>query len=417
MPPAKLSLCTELSHPSFWPGQTLGATINLEFPQAGKESTSPTQSVRLLSLVAQCVGFERQDSLWIRRSQTAPGGDAAGTSASMSRGERVVFKSATANLLGACTLPPGARRWFDIQAALPAVLPPSHRGTAVRWRYTLVITATIDTSSEGSKGETSKEITVRKPFRVWPTNVGGLHTGPQVTFHSSDLEFDAHIRWREVVPTPLALPNTPQDGNTPAWTLGILSSPGAASSAATPVGRAGVPDGWDHAGSGGTFLTADEVHGNSLGLPPEVAPLPLEDREPLTEAPRSVNNIEGEHGNGQASERSDTAAISEAVPGSKSSKQQCLEPASSLSSERPTPLLLGGFTTGRTYNMSIGNDPLVRFTPKESSGEYALGGTVAGTLTFHHSVDGEKIWQCAQVLVTLETEEVIPPQHVVMSNA
>mmetsp|Transcript_21272 Transcript_21272/g.46656 ORF Transcript_21272/g.46656 Transcript_21272/m.46656 type:complete len:540 (-) Transcript_21272:86-1705(-) len=428
MPPAKLSLCAELSHPSFWPGQTLGATINLEAPQAGKQSSTPPQSVRLISLVAQCIGFERKDSLWIRGSTTAPSGDAVGTSAAMSKGERVVFKSAAANLLGACTLPPGGRRWFEVQAALPAMLPPSHRGTAVRWRYSLVITASIDTSLEGSKEGISKEIVVRKPFRVWPTNVGGPHTSPQVSFDSTDLEFDAHIRWREVVPTPLALPNSPQGGNTPAWTLGILSTQGASSSAATPVGRAGVPDGWDHAGSGGTFLTADEVHGNSLGLPPDVAPLPLEDREPLAETSRSpaskfaqahsVNNSNGEHGNGRAAERSDTATVSdEAVPASKPSKRPDLEPSSTLSSERPAPLLLGGFTTGRTYNMSIGNDPLVRFTPKEASAEYALGGTVAGTLTFHHSVDGEQVWQCAQVLVTLETEEVIPPQHVVTSSA
>jgi hypothetical protein len=55
---------------------------------------------------------------------------------------------------------------------------------------------------------------------------------------------------------------------------------------------------------------------------------------------------------------------------------------------------------------------LVRFTPKDASADYSLGGIITGTLTFHHSVDGIQTWQCAQVLVTLETEQVIATNRV-----
>jgi hypothetical protein len=59
-------------------------------------------------------------------------------------GDRIVFRSAAATPLTACcVLAPGERRCWEVEVALPAVLPPSHRGTALRWSYFLVATATL----------------------------------------------------------------------------------------------------------------------------------------------------------------------------------------------------------------------------------------------------------------------------------
>lgn len=69
------------------------------------------------------------------------------TLTSGSSGDRIVFRSAAATPLATdkqhTLLAPGDRRWFEVEVALPAVLPPSHRGTALRWSYFIVATATL----------------------------------------------------------------------------------------------------------------------------------------------------------------------------------------------------------------------------------------------------------------------------------
>eukprot|EP00854_Cymbomonas_tetramitiformis_P015398 gene15398-18218_t len=371
--PVAITIHAEIERSSYWPGETLNAFVDIE---------SLSSDTELLELQVYCIGTERLDSLWIRSKTTT-------AKSSAPAGERVFLQTATATLLSKARLEPRSPRRYEVQVALPEVLPPSHRGTAVRWIYQLVATAKYTKASKEAS-----PVIIRQPFRIWPGGERGKTTIPQVTFTASDTVTDCRIRWREVTPPRVAAAaEGPLMQSVPAWTLGIMSS----------AASRGAVEGWAFAGTGGAFCeTAD----TALGLPPEVAPLPPED-DSLAEG-RSVETGLL-NGNGQ---------------GHGSSKQ--IPPAFDSQPEAPQPS--ASFALGRTYNICLGETPLVRFAPQAAPGGHELGGPVAGALLLVQdarerdaaagasdsaaSDSAASQWRCMQVSVSLEEEEVVNKQCV-----
>lgn len=71
-------------------------------------------------------------------------------------------------------------------------------------------------------------------------------------------------------------------------------------------------------------------------------------------------------------------------------------PVESLSSE--------GFIRGRSYNIRLDDQVLLKFSPKNSDSTYYFSDMIGGTLTFFHEQGGRR---CLEISVTLETSETI----------
>ncbi|XP_068656499.1 uncharacterized protein [Aristolochia californica] len=68
------------------------------------------------------------------------------------------------------------------------------------------------------------------------------------------------------------------------------------------------------------------------------------------------------------------------------------------------PVASEGFIRGRSYNIRMDDQVLLRFSPKNSDSTYYLGDMIGGTLTFFHE---EGARRCLEVFITLETSESI----------
>ncbi|XP_008664338.1 uncharacterized protein [Zea mays] len=66
-----------------------------------------------------------------------------------------------------------------------------------------------------------------------------------------------------------------------------------------------------------------------------------------------------------------------------------------------------GFTRGRSYNIRIDDQVLLRFSPKNSDSTYYFGDMIGGALTFFHGTGNRR---CLEVSITLETSETINPR-------
>ncbi|XP_028787333.1 uncharacterized protein LOC114743299 [Neltuma alba] len=63
-----------------------------------------------------------------------------------------------------------------------------------------------------------------------------------------------------------------------------------------------------------------------------------------------------------------------------------------------------GFIRGRSYNIRLDDQVLLKFSPKNSDSNYYFSDMIGGTLTFFHE---ERARRCLEVSITLETSETI----------
>ncbi|XP_054795984.1 uncharacterized protein LOC129301450 [Prosopis cineraria] len=63
-----------------------------------------------------------------------------------------------------------------------------------------------------------------------------------------------------------------------------------------------------------------------------------------------------------------------------------------------------GFIRGRSYNIRLDDQVLLKFSPKNSDSTYYFSDMIGGTLTFFHE---ERARRCLEVSITLETSETI----------
>ncbi|CAK9170240.1 unnamed protein product [Ilex paraguariensis] len=73
------------------------------------------------------------------------------------------------------------------------------------------------------------------------------------------------------------------------------------------------------------------------------------------------------------------------------------------------PIASEGFIRGRSYNIRLDDQVLLRFSPKNSDATYYFSDMIGGTLTFFHE---ERARRCLELLITLELSETISRRSV-----
>ncbi|XP_021288129.1 uncharacterized protein LOC110419407 isoform X2 [Herrania umbratica] len=356
------------------PGDSVYVTIEICNPLASGNTGSIVPSLLIERLGFEIKGIEKLDTQWFATQKPL-----AGTK----------------------------QRRDVVRAVLPSVIPPSYKGATIRYLYYIRSTLFVrwlilenGHSSEESVKDLS-EVEARIPFQVWVTQ---KQNGLVMEDGQSDgivpaTTIQTDIYWKEM------------DGDSEWARVSDMYD--------------GVEEGYessrDEVSSVSSYNPSKEnlykTFGSSLSLQSSAARSSYRDG-PYHDGDRlSLSSNVGLPRLSVAEVLYDPSA--DILPADKSSAilsaSQQRTPTRSLAadditgvSSAPSPgatesVASEGFIRGRSYNIRMDDQVLLRFSPKNSESTYYFSDVIGGTLTFFH----EGARRCLEVSVTLETSETI----------
>ncbi len=425
----QLSLATAL--PAYRPGDTVTALLHA--------STSLPEDIELKEVEIVFAGVERVDTSWVSPTYRK---DVPAINSDRRRVQRNVVK---ANLQAATqgNFSDANLRRFLIRFKLPSWLPPTFKGTAVRYSYYLdahlsyfqydagVVAAAASTGADPPKQGTPGSISTRLALHIWPdqdlnssettvANNNSTHHkqnnintsgGADVIAFPGALGEEAQIKCWEVGPGTAVedaishisklitagsgIPPSPFSPGRMQTGLSRQESSGpllAAGAAATVPGTS--------RGGGGAFGSSTRVgHSDSASeISHDEGPQVSSSRQNSTGAPPSLSRLSLAS---ETTERSTAATTTTSAAATATTNVQSSAEA-------------GGTGGLRTFALRIGDAPLVRVSVHPPlMGPLQPGTTVTGTLEFPTpstrttAADGGSLLRCMQVSVMLETEESV----------
>ncbi|XP_021288112.1 uncharacterized protein LOC110419407 isoform X1 [Herrania umbratica] len=382
------------------PGDSVYVTIEICNPLASGNTGSIVPSLLIERLGFEIKGIEKLDTQWFATQKPL-----AGTK--QRRGEHVFLDCSTTSMVSNQIVPSGSAKTYVVRAVLPSVIPPSYKGATIRYLYYIRSTLFVrwlilenGHSSEESVKDLS-EVEARIPFQVWVTQ---KQNGLVMEDGQSDgivpaTTIQTDIYWKEM------------DGDSEWARVSDMYD--------------GVEEGYessrDEVSSVSSYNPSKEnlykTFGSSLSLQSSAARSSYRDG-PYHDGDRlSLSSNVGLPRLSVAEVLYDPSA--DILPADKSSAilsaSQQRTPTRSLAadditgvSSAPSPgatesVASEGFIRGRSYNIRMDDQVLLRFSPKNSESTYYFSDVIGGTLTFFH----EGARRCLEVSVTLETSETI----------
>eukprot|EP00897_Mesotaenium_endlicherianum_P004094 jgi/Mesen1/3712/ME000202S02798 len=181
---------------------------DLEEPSSSIKATNFAGAVLIEDLIVELKGLEKLDPAWVQVPKLPAG-------SKQPRGERAILESQPTSIVSDVVIEREGSRTYTVRVTLPKVLPPSYRGTAVRYHYYLsvyvkwspVVTANGESSDrvQGGVMAAPAPLQVRTPIRLWtlpnssgltPEEIGAEHhhgSGGIVPVAPVEVE----IQWRE----------------------------------------------------------------------------------------------------------------------------------------------------------------------------------------------------------------------------
>ncbi|EOX99142.1 Immunoglobulin E-set [Theobroma cacao] len=393
----------------YMPGDSVYVTIEICNPLASGNTGSIVPSLLIERLGFEIKGIEKLDIQWFATQKPL-----AGTK--QRRGEHVFLDCSTPSMVSTQIVPSGSAKTYVVRAVLPSIIPPSYKGATIRYLYYIKSTLFVrwlilenGHSSEESVKDLS-EVEARVPFQVWVTQKrNGLVLENGQTDVMSSLSplvevcpattIQTDIYWKEM------------DGDSEWARVSDMYD--------------GVEEGYessrDEISSVSSYNPSKEnlykTFGSSLSLKSSAARSSYRDG-PYHDGDRlSLSSNVGLPRLSVAEVLYDPSA--DILPADKSSAilspSQQRTPTRSLAadditgvSSAPSPgatesVASEGFIRGRSYNIRMDDQVLLRFSPKNSESTYYFSDMIGGTLTFFH----EGARRCLEVSVTLETSETI----------
>ncbi|XP_058004133.1 uncharacterized protein LOC110640764 isoform X2 [Hevea brasiliensis] len=381
------------------PGDSIFVTIEISNPNNGAlEST-------LCSLLIEKLGFEikgieKLDPQWFATQKPLPG--------SRQRiGEHVFMDCSTSSMVSNQILSSGATKTYVVRAVLPSIIPPSYRGATIRYLYYVkgalsgrwLILQNGHSHTESSKDLIELEISV--PLQIWATQKSNgllMEEGrSDGTVPATTLQLDVY--WKAM------------DGDTE-WVR------------ANDIDN-GVDEDYDSSRDEISSVssynpTRESLHktfGSSLSLQSFAARSSNKDASHIdavrtslsTLAPPRLSVAEVLYGSGaDISSPDKSASIVSSNQQQKIVKPQSADGIIGESSlpgaGTSEPATSEGFVRGKSYNIRMDDQVLLRFSPKNSDSTYYFSDMIGGTLTFFH---GQGSRRCLEVSITLETSETI----------
>ncbi|CAO2183501.1 unnamed protein product [Urochloa humidicola] len=342
------------------PGDSVTVTIEIHSPASLKDdagqilSGEDASSLLLDALSFELKGIEKLDSQWFSVPKPLPG-------SKQRRGEHMFLDCSASSVVSKVIIASGQTKTYIVRVQLPKILPPSYRGISIRYFYyvrsTLFGRSVVLGNGEQNKSlvKSSIQLEARVPLQIRVSQKTSSLLNEEGTWPFSVDQLG--IYWRE----------KDEDSE---W---IKAND-----------NADLEEGYDS--------SKDEVS--------------------------SVSSYNPSKANPESSLRSSLSMQS------LSSRLSTSEPfynqveRSNFPSYNPIPRLsvseisddhygAEGFTRGRSYNIRIDDQVLLRFSPKNSDSTYYFGDMIGGALTFFHGTGKRR---CLEVSITLETSEAINPR-------
>ncbi|XP_062227082.1 uncharacterized protein LOC133925213 [Phragmites australis] len=389
------------------PGDSVTVTVEICSPASLKDDAGQTvsgedaPSLLLDVLSFELKGIEKLDSQWFSVPKPLPG-------SKQRRGEHMFLDCSAPLLVSKVIIASGQTKTYIVRVELPKILPPSYRGISIRYIY-YVRSALFGRSIVLGNGDQNKapmnsaiQLEARVPLqiRVSQKSTNLLNEEGTLPFPVDQLgifwrEKDEDSDWAK------ANDNTDLEEGYDSSKDEISSVSSCNPSKANP--EFSLRNSLSMQSLSSHLSTGEPLY-NQVGRPsfPSYSPIPRlsvseisddHDRG-LVSPQRNVNHLLLDHSsNGQMfSPDADRSKDDVALP----LTPKHVEPAGSE-----------GFTRGRSYNIRIDDQVLLRFSPKNSDATYYFGDMIGGALTFFH---GTRTRRCLEVSITLETSETINPR-------
>ncbi|GAV61005.1 Rgp1 domain-containing protein [Cephalotus follicularis] len=365
----------------------------------------------LASLLIERLGFEikgieKLDSQWFATQKPLP-------QSKQRRGEHIFLDGSSPSIVSNHIVSTGASRTYLVRALLPIIIPPSYKGATIRYLYYVKSTLRgrwLVLENGHSHGESMKdhtEVEARIPFQIWVTQKsnGLLMEEGQSDGIVPSLTIQMDLHWKEL------------DGDSE-W---------------TPVNDIydGVEEGYDSSKDEVSSVSSynpskENLHktfGSSLSLRSSAArssnkdiPYLEGERTSLSSnvaIPRlSVSEVLYDSIADVLSPEKSSAVVSPSQQ-QKSTKPVSADDNAGVSSSPQAgaseAVASEGFIRGRSYNIRMDDQVLLRFSPKNSDSTYYFSDMIGGTLMFFHE---EGARRCLEVSITLETLETISRRFV-----
>ncbi|XP_043817600.1 uncharacterized protein LOC110625572 isoform X2 [Manihot esculenta] len=371
------------------PGDSIFVTIEISNPSNGALESSPC-SLLIEKLGFEIKGIEKLDPQWFATQKPLPG-------SRQRRGEHVFLDCSTSSMVSNQILSSGATKTYVVRTVLPSIIPPSYRGATIRYIYYVKSTLSgrrLILENGHSHMESSKdliELEARVPLQIWVTQQSnGLLMEDQIDGIVPATTLLLDLYWK------------PMDGDSE-WARANDDN--------------GLEEGYDSSrdeiSSVSSYNPAKEsIHktfGSSLSLHSFTARSSNAShieggRTSLsTLAPPRLSVAEVLYASGADISSPDKSASIV----SSSQQQKIVKPHSEddiVAESSPE-----GFLRGKSYNIRMDNQVLLRFSPKNSDSTYYFSDMIGGTLTFFHE-EGSR--RCLEVSITLETSETVSRRFV-----
>lgn len=371
------------------PGDLVTVTLKIK---------NPSDSFQLLieRLSFEIKGIEKLDTNWF--STPKPSSDRK-----QRRGEYVFMEWSAPAIISNEILASGATKRYVVRTLLPNIIPPSYRGATIRYLYYIRSTLSgqylmlNENSSKESKLDL-RQLEARVPLQIWVTQkTNGL-------LNEED-ENDG------IVPTETILLEVylKEMGGDSEWIK------------ANEIFD-GVEEGYESSRDEILSVSSynpikEDMHkafGSSLSLQSSFARssskdlINFEGRASISShltLPR-LSVAEAFHDSSGGKSPSQSASISSSI-------QQLSHPRSLPTDDETRMTALPGiiesgasegFVRGRSYNIRLDDQVLLRFSPKNSDSTYYFSDVIGGTLTFFHEEESRR---CLELSITLEMTETI----------
>ncbi|RID56909.1 hypothetical protein BRARA_F00324 [Brassica rapa] len=388
----KPTLSLQTDKDVYRPGDFIFVTLEVGYSPGMDHENGANPSVLVEKLSFEVKGVEKLETQWFSTQKSSPRSKGR-------KGEHIFLDSSTPSLISNQLLSPGAKMTLMVRAILPPIIPPSYKGATLRYHYYIKSTLSgrlMALENSQFYEESTKEfieVNTRVPIQVWadPKNNGLLLEDSQTDGIVPTSTIQTEIYWKGM------------DGDSE-WIR--------------------ANDAYDN-GEDGYDSSRDEI--SSVSSYPNKGNLnrTFGSSSSLNSGPRL--SMKGtsyiEEGVG-SSPKEIVSQLSAAVvsydpgpdgfyPGKSSDSvirsQQLNQTNGSGASNSPEagagePIPSERFTRGRSYNIRMDDQVLLRFSPKNTDSTYYFSDNIGGTLTFFHE---EGARRCLEVSVTLETSETI----------
>ncbi|CAM6016522.1 unnamed protein product [Sphagnum balticum] len=406
MPSVRLSL----DRKGYRPGDMVVATIEVanENPSYSSARRTPRASVAdavlMEDLSVEVRGIEKLDPQWLVTPKPPSG-------SKQRRGERTILESSSTSIVSNVLIGHGTSKTYMVRMMLPKILPPTYRGTAVRYLYYLSSTlhwspAVVENGNGHHSASVSglEPVEVRMSVPVWTMpNSSGLV--------SEELQAGDHYGSNGIVPPfPLEIEiQWKEKGDEYSWAwasdlnFGYEDNRGSghdseSSTMTSPTKSGSLEPAFERALS----FSSQPATPKSLGKDTMEPALPTPHLKKTDEFMPSSSQLSFDSGSSALLLISISQFFTLFVSCISSSQSGLCNNGSSL-------CVTVTYNRGRSYNIKMDDQVLVRFSPKNVTSTYYYGDMVAGTLQFFHD-EGPR--RCLEVSAVLETREVLNPSSV-----